>query len=81
MKGANLSGLFIEIRFVPIFEKTMDKKLTRSDNKVLGGVCAGLAEYFGFDPTLVRVIYLLLVLFGGAGILVYLILWVLMPSR
>lgn len=59
----------------------MEKKLTRSDDKIIGGVCAGVADYFGFDKTLVRVIYLLLVLFGGVGVLVYLILWVLMPSR
>ncbi|MEQ9230720.1 MAG: PspC domain-containing protein [Cyclobacteriaceae bacterium] len=59
----------------------MEKKLTRSKDKIIGGVCAGVADYFGFDKTLVRVIYLLLVLFGGAGILVYLILWVLMPMR
>ncbi len=59
----------------------MSKQLTRSEDKIIGGVCAGVADYFGFDKTLVRVIYLLLVLFGGAGILVYLILWILMPSR
>ncbi len=59
----------------------MEKKLTRSNDRVIAGVCAGVADYFGFDKTLMRVIYLLLVLFGGVGILVYIILWILMPTR
>ena len=58
----------------------MEKKLKRSNNKVLAGVCGGLAEYLGMDATIVRVIYALLVLFGGVGILLYLILALLMPQ-
>ena len=67
--------------FELIEDFSMSKTLSRSNDRIIGGVCAGVADYFGFDKTLVRVIYLLLVLFGGAGILVYLILWILMPSR
>ena len=48
---------------------------------MIAGVCAGVADYFGLDKTLIRIIYALLVIFGGAGILVYLILWLLMPSN
>ena len=59
----------------------MEKKLTRSNDRLIAGVCAGFADYCGFDKTLVRVIYLLLVLFGGVGILVYIIFWILMPTR
>lgn len=59
----------------------MQRRLTRSDDRIIGGACAGVADYFGFDQTLMRVIYVLLVLFGGAGILVYIILWILMPGR
>lgn len=59
----------------------MDRKLRRSDDRLIGGVCAGVAEYFGFDKTLLRIIYLLLVIFGGVGVLIYIILWVLMPGR
>src|SRR5258708_37821447 len=56
------------------------KKLMRSStNKKLGGVCAGLAEYFDMDPTLVRVLWLLVVLCGGTGILLYVILWIVLP--
>ena len=60
----------------------MEKKLTRSEKeRILGGVCGGLAEYFGFDPTLVRLVFVLLTLAGGAGILVYIVLWIIMPRR
>ena len=41
----------------------MEKKLMRSNDKVLGGVCGGLAEYFDFDPVLVRVAYAFLTIF------------------
>jgi phage shock protein PspC (stress-responsive transcriptional regulator) len=50
-----------------------------STDKKLGGVCAGLAEYFDMDPTLVRVLWLLVVLCGGTGILLYIILWIVLP--
>ena len=57
-----------------------DKRLCRSNNKMIGGVCAGLADYLGLDPTIVRVVWVLLVLFAGFGILLYLILWIVMPK-
>lgn len=59
----------------------MEKRLIRSRDRILGGVCGGLAEYFGLDKTLLRVIYVLLVLFGGVGILVYIIFWIIMPDH
>lgn len=56
------------------------KRLMRSStDKKLGGVCGGLAEYFDMDPTLVRVLWLLVVLCGGTGILLYAILWLALP--
>lgn len=60
------------------------RQLRRSvANRVIAGVCGGLAEYFDLDPTVVRVGYVLLSILSIAfpGILVYLILWVLIPSR
>ena len=58
----------------------MEKRLERStENKVLGGVCAGLAQYFSVDPTLVRVIFLIALLVFGFGPLAYIILWIVMP--
>lgn len=57
-----------------------DKKLTRSSNRIIAGVCAGLAEYFGLDVTMVRVLYVVLsVVTAFSGTLVYLVLWILMP--
>ncbi len=56
------------------------KRLTRSaTDKKLGGVCAGFAEYLDTDPTLVRVITLLLGIFTGVGIIAYLVAWIVLP--
>lgn len=56
------------------------KKLMRSStDKKIGGVCAGLADYFDLDPTLIRVLWLLAVLFAGCGLLAYIILWIVLP--
>ncbi|MCD8265123.1 MAG: PspC domain-containing protein [Tannerellaceae bacterium] len=58
------------------------KRLTRSNNKMIAGVCAGMVEYFDLDPTLVRVGYVLLSIFTAfAGVSVYLILWIVMPEK
>ena len=59
----------------------MDKRLyrSRSDRKI-AGVCGGIAEHFGWDPTLVRLGWVLLTLLGGSGVLIYLILWLVMPE-
>ena len=61
----------------------MINRLTRSNEKILGGVCAGMAEYFQLDPTLVRIAYILISILSAAfpGILVYIILWVVMPPK
>ena len=58
------------------------KKLYRSPNRILAGVCGGIAEYFDVDPTLIRVIYLVLSLFSAAfpGVLLYLILMIMIPN-
>ncbi|HSD64439.1 MAG TPA: PspC domain-containing protein [Ignavibacteriaceae bacterium] len=55
--------------------------LKRSNNKMIAGVCAGIAEWLGWDPTIVRVSYVLLSVLSAAfpGILVYIILWIVMP--
>ena len=58
----------------------MNKRLIRSNDRIIGGVCGGLADYFGLDRTLLRIIYLMLVLFAGVGVLVYIIFWIVMPS-
>jgi len=56
------------------------KRLTRSvRDKKIAGVCAGIAEYFDLDPTLVRVLWLIAIFFGGTGFLLYIILWIVLP--
>lgn len=59
------------------------QRLTRSRDKVLGGVCAGVAEYFGWDPAIVRVAYVILSFLSAAfpGLLVYIIMWIVMPEK
>lgn len=59
----------------------MQNRLTRPENgRILGGVCAGVANWIGLDVTLVRIIFLILGFMTGSGLLIYLILWVVIPS-
>jgi len=59
-----------------------NKKLTRSTNKMIAGVCGGIAEYFEIDPTLVRILYVALSIFsvGFPGLLFYIIMLIIMPE-
>jgi len=60
----------------------MKKKLYRSfKDKKISGVCAGLAEYFQIDPTLLRVVFLILIFLNGIGVILYIILWIAMPVK
>lgn len=60
----------------------MEKKLYKSEtNKMLAGVCGGIAEYFNIDPTLVRLGWLVFCALGGSGLLAYIIMAIIMPSR
>ncbi len=59
-----------------------NKKLYRSSkNKILGGVCAGLGEYFDVDPTVIRLLWVVIFLMGGSGILIYIIFWIVLPEE
>ncbi len=61
----------------------MGRRLTKSsDHKMLFGVCGGIAEYFGLDPTLIRLIFVFLTIIAvGSPVLVYIILAFVMPTR
>jgi len=62
--------------------KNSTKKVYRSQkNRIIFGVCGGLAEYFEIDPLLVRIFFILLVMAGGSGVFLYIILAVLMPKE
>ena len=57
------------------------KKLRRSSSdKMIAGVCGGLGEYFDVDPLIFRLIFAVMIIFGGTGILAYIILWILIPE-
>ena len=58
------------------------KKLQRSvDDRMVAGVAGGLGKYFGVDPVLVRVVFVITSLLGGGGLLVYLVLWIFVPEE
>ena len=60
----------------------MEKKLYKSNqNKMIDGVCGDIAEYFGIDPTVVRLIWALFSLMGGCGILAYIIAAIIIPRN
>lgn len=60
-------------------DKNIKKLYRNPDDKVLGGVSSGMAAYFGIDVLYVRLAFLVLVIAGGSGLLIYLILWIITP--
>lgn len=60
----------------------MDRKLYRDEyHKKIAGVCAGLAEYFNIDVAIVRVVFVLALIFHGGGLLIYIIFWIVLPKK
>jgi phage shock protein C len=58
------------------------RRLTRSNtDRIIGGVAGGIASYLNMDPTLVRLVFVLLVLVGGVSPFIYLILWAVLPNE
>jgi phage shock protein C len=58
------------------------KKLYRDEeNLIIAGICSGLADYFGIDVTLIRIIFVLLLIGGGSGFLIYIVLWIMLPLK
>lgn len=51
------------------------------NGKVIGGVAGGIAEFFGVDPTIIRIIFILLTIMGGGGLLIYIVLWIVVPEK
>lgn len=57
------------------------RRLVRSNNRMIAGVCSGIADYFGWDITLVRIVYVLATFFTAfSGGIAYLVLWIVMPE-
>jgi phage shock protein C len=59
----------------------MEKKLYKSHKKMICGVCAGIGVYLGIDPTVVRLLWVLLSVMGGAGLLAYIIAAIIIPEE
>lgn len=63
----------------------MTKKVKRvyrsKDDKLLGGVCSGIADYFHIDPTIIRLLWVFFTLVYGAGIVAYIICWIVIPEE
>lgn len=80
---------FVAVKRNPKYGKTSkkfsigkEKHLYRSSkNKIIAGVCGGLGEYFGVDPVIIRLLWVLLTLMGGSGIILYIIFWIIVPRR
>ena len=80
----NVADFEVEDEAEPVYTYAdrfkVEKKLLRDmDDRVIAGVCAGIGHYFDIEPRWMRLIFLLLVIFGGTGIMLYLILWIVMP--
>lgn len=60
---------------------TYNRLYRSTSDKVIGGVAGGLGDYLNIDPVIVRIIFVLLAIFGGSGVLVYIILWIVIPEK
>lgn len=66
----------------PVAGNVAERRLVRPRaGRRIAGVCAGLAQYYGWNVTALRIIWLLLILFAGTGGLLYIILWIVMPNE
>ena len=62
--------------------ESQPKRLYRSrKDKIIGGVCGGIGEYFKIDPVIIRLLWILLIFAGGSGILAYLVAWIIIPKH
>jgi phage shock protein PspC (stress-responsive transcriptional regulator) len=63
------------------FQRKKHRRFYRdTDNRILGGVSSGLAAYWGMDPTIIRIAFIVITVMGFAGVIIYLILWIIMPE-
>lgn len=64
----------------PLSQPTPERRLTRSRSDAwIGGVCGGIAQRYGWDPTLIRVLFVASILLPGPQVLLYLLLWIVIP--
>jgi phage shock protein C len=60
---------------------TAPKRLFRSKEKMVAGVAGGLADYLNLDPTVIRILFVVIAFAGGASVLAYLIMWIIVPEE
>jgi phage shock protein C len=77
--GARLASAPAAAGAAPTYAAPPKRLMRSSRDKKLGGVCAGLADYFDLDPMLVRVLWLLAVFLAGTGVIAYIVLWIILP--
>jgi len=81
--GLLLAYVILWMVMPPAYDLKLPEKSKRMfrnpDDKVLGGVCSGLAAYLGVDTVLIRLLFVISILFGGTGLIVYIILWIILP--
>lgn len=61
--------------------ETRERIYRSRSNRIIGGVCSGLGNYLNLDPVLIRIIFIVLAIFAGGGILIYIILWIVIPEE
>lgn len=61
----------------------MEKRTLKRNrkNRVIGGVAGGIADFFDIDPVIIRLLFVLAILFGGSGVLIYIVLWIVLPEN
>jgi phage shock protein PspC (stress-responsive transcriptional regulator) len=59
----------------------MNKLYRSKKNRIIAGVCGGIGEYLKVDPTLIRLLWLLISIMGGSGIIAYIIAWIIIPEE
>ncbi len=59
----------------------MNKLYRSKKNRIIAGVCGGIGEYFKVDPTLIRLLWLLISIMGGSGVVAYIIAWIIIPEE
>ncbi|RLG15556.1 MAG: hypothetical protein DRN71_01040 [Candidatus Nanohalarchaeota archaeon] len=82
--GALLYFIFSKVRGDEIvrMKNNKGKRLFRSKKyRMIGGVCGGIAEYLDMDPTVIRLLWVLFTLMGGAGVIAYIIAWIIIPEQ
>jgi phage shock protein C len=58
------------------------KRIYRSEtNRIIAGICGGLGEYLDIDPVIIRIILVLITIFGGSGVILYIIAWIVIPTK